>query len=50
MGIEYEDKLSLYLKWRNVDRVISDARANIAASSYSEEEVRSFLELFFSIM
>ncbi|MBI5118533.1 (Fe-S)-binding protein, partial [Candidatus Poribacteria bacterium] len=35
MGIEYEDKLSLYLKWRNVDRVISDARANIAASSYS---------------
>jgi heterodisulfide reductase subunit D len=50
MGIEHADKLSLYLKWRDVDRVINDARANITASSFSEEEVRLFLELFFNTM
>jgi Fe-S oxidoreductase len=48
MGIEYEDKLSQYMQWRDVDRVIDDARANIEASSYSEPELRSFLEMFFS--
>jgi Fe-S oxidoreductase len=50
MGVEYEDKLSLYLKWKDADRVIEDARANIAASPYSEDEVREFLQLFFSAM
>jgi Fe-S oxidoreductase len=49
MGIEYEDKLSLYMEWRDVDRVIEDARANIEASSYSEQEIRSFLEMFFAV-
>lgn len=50
MGINYEDKLSQYMEWRDVDRVIEDARANIEASSYSEQEIRTFLEMFFSIM
>ena len=50
MGIEHEDKLSLYREWRDVDRVIEDARANIEASFYSEQEIRSFLEIFFSMM
>lgn len=50
MGIEHENKLSLYMKWRDADRVVEDARANIEASSYSEQEVRSFLEMFFNFM
>ncbi|RJP24156.1 MAG: (Fe-S)-binding protein [Candidatus Abyssobacteria bacterium SURF_5] len=49
LGIEYESKLPLYLKWRDVDRVIEDARANIEASAYTEQEVRFFLELLFSM-
>lgn len=49
MGIEYEDKFSLYMEWKNADRIIEDARANIEASSYSEDEVRSFLEILFSV-
>jgi Fe-S oxidoreductase len=50
MGIEHEDKLSLYMEWRDVGRVIEDARADIEASSYSEQEIRSFLEMFFAMM
>jgi Fe-S oxidoreductase len=50
LGIEHENKLAQYLQWRDVDRVIEDARANIQASAYSEEEVRSFLGMFFSMM
>ncbi len=50
MGIEHEDKLALYMGWRDADRVIADARANIEASPLSEQEVRSFLEMIFSFM
>jgi heterodisulfide reductase subunit D len=50
MGIEHENKLSKYMEWRDVDRVVEDARANIEASSYSEQEIRSFLEMFFAMM
>lgn len=50
LGIEHENKLSQYLQWKDVDRVIEDARSNIEASSYSEEEIRSFLGIFFSMM
>jgi hypothetical protein len=49
MGIEYEDKFSLYMEWKDADRVIDDARANIEASSYSEDEVRNFLGMLFSV-
>ncbi len=48
MGIEHESKLAQYLQWKDVDRVLADARANIEASPYSEEEVSFFLQMLFA--
>lgn len=46
LGIEYEDKMSKYSEWGDVDRIIEDARTNIEASKFPEQEIRAFLEEF----
>ncbi len=46
LGVNYEDKYRKYKLWNNVDRVVDDAKENIAANGYTETEIKPYVQKY----
>jgi len=47
MGIERDEKFARYMRWGDVDRIIEDARDNIAASPFGRRRIVEVLQAVF---